>query len=190
MTIPLLKPKTMRLDAFHALLVGVPDDEMWELVRGHVVKSMVGVRWEHARIVSNLHVSLGQRLRAKGSPCRVFAESFRVEIGDDTSLFPDIMIACSPLPPRATAHRAPTVLMEVLSDDPSRDLGVKWEAYQAIEALRHYVLVERDRPRIEIRDRRPDGWEPRTLDGVGETLVLPALDLAIPFAEIYADLFA
>ena len=190
MTVPLLRPTPFQLDAFHAVLVDVPDDERWELIHGQIVKSMVGARWEHARIVSNLHFGLRQRLQDKRSPCRLFAESFRLEIGDDTSLFPEIMIACTPLLPRATAHRAPTVLMEVLSDDPGRDPGAKWQAYQAIETLRHYVIVERDRPRIEIYDRQADGWRSHTLDGLGETLALPALDLTMPLTEIYVDVFA
>ena len=192
MTHPLLKPKPLRLDDFHELLAGAPEDERWELIGGRVIRMMVGARWEHARIVSNLHIGIGHRLKARKSPCGIFSESFRVEVDDpDESMLPDIVVACSPLPPGATSLKTPTVLMEILSrGTEGHDRGIKWAAYQRISTLRHYVLVEREEPRIEVFDRNENGWSLRKLEGLGQTLTLPAIEIDIPLSEIYDSLFA
>ena len=182
----------MALDDFEELLADQPEDERWELIGGRVVRMMVGARWEHGRIVSNLHYELRRRFAAAGSPCRVFAETFRVKAEDAmSSLLPDIVVACRPLPPGATSFGDPTVLIEVLSDGTARrDRVEKWAAYQTLPSLRHYALVERDKPHIEIFDRRGEGWHGlRIADGLGASFDLPAHDVSIPLTEVYADLF-
>lgn len=191
MTSPLFKLKPISLADFNELLASAPEDARWELINGRVIRGMIGARWEHARIVSNLHIGLGRRLRDKGSPCRVFAESFRLQRDhEETSFLPDIIVACTPLASGATFLKTPTVLMEVLSDDTSAlDRGEKWAAYQTIESLQHYVLVARDAVRVELFQRTLDGCHVRTLDCLDQALELPAIDVAIPLAEIYADLF-
>lgn len=44
----------MALDDFEELLADKPRNERWELIGGRVVRMMVGVRWEHARIVRDI----------------------------------------------------------------------------------------------------------------------------------------
>ena len=44
----------MALDDFEKLLADKPRNERWELIGGRVVRMMVGVRWEHARIVRDI----------------------------------------------------------------------------------------------------------------------------------------
>ena len=108
-----------------------------------------------------------------------------------SSMLPDIAVACKPLPTGATSLDDPTVLIEVMSDGTRRrDRTEKWAAYQSLPSLRHYALVERDSPHIEVFDRRGDSWDGlRIVDGLDATFDLPALDVSIPMAEVYADLF-
>ncbi len=192
MNSPNLALKPMSLDDFEELLADQPEDERWELIGGRVVRMMVGARWEHGRIVSNLHYQLRRRFDASDSPCRVFAETFRVKAETAvSSMLPDIAVACKPLPPGATSFDDPTVLIEVLSDGTRRrDREEKWRAYQSLPSLRHYALVERDRPHIEIFDRHGDSWAGlRIADGLDATFDLPALEISIPMSDVYADLF-
>ena len=74
---PAHQPPLMSLDDFEELLADAPDDERWELISGRVVRMMVGARWEHNQIITNLNVALVNRFRANGSPCRTLVESFR-----------------------------------------------------------------------------------------------------------------
>ncbi len=83
----------------------------------------------------------------------------------------------------------PTVLVEVMSDGSvGRDRIEKWRVYQKLASLRHCVLVERDKPLIEIFDRAGETWAThRTIVGLDATLDLPAINVSVPLAEIYRD---
>ncbi len=67
-----------------------------------------------------------------------------------------------------------------------RDRFEKWAVYQKLPSLRHYVLVERDRPHIEVFDRIGETWSGvRILDGLDGTLDFPAIGVSVPVREIY-----
>jgi Uma2 family endonuclease len=182
----------MSFDDFEELLADKPKNERWELIGGRVVKMMVGARWEHHFIIQNLASGIRDRLRARKSPCRVFAETFYMkERLLDAAMLPDVIVRCGPLEPGATSINDPVVLCEVLSaGTEGRDRFDKWHVYQQLPALRHYVLVSRDRPHIEVMDRVDGEWSGlRVLDGLAATLALAALEVDIPLAEIYRDVF-
>ncbi len=180
----------MSLDDFEELLADKPHDEKWELIGGRVVKMMTGARWEHHFIVQNINFALSRHLRGAGSSCRVFTEPFRLkEDALNSSLLPDVIVRCGPMTPGATSLDDPTILVEVLSDGSvGRDRVEKWRIYQKLPSLQHYLLVERDKPVIEIFDRAGEAWfTQRLIEGLDASLDLSALDLTIPLAEIYRD---
>ena len=182
----------MSLEDFEELLADAPDDERWELISGRVVRMMVGARWEHNQIITNLNVALVNRFRAKGSPCRTLVESFRMQSEPaQSSLLPDLIVYYRRLSPGATAMSDPSVVFEVLSRGTQRrDREDKRAVYQTLPSLRHYVLVTRDRPHVEVIDREGAEWSGhRIADGLAATLTLPSLDVTLPLAEIYADVF-
>ncbi|WP_237480980.1 Uma2 family endonuclease [Lichenibacterium dinghuense] len=180
----------MSLDDFEELLADKPRDEKWELIGGRVVKMMTGARWEHHFIVQNMNFALSRHLRESGSPCRVFTESFRLKEDElDSSLLPNVIVRCGPMVPGATSLNDPTILVEVMSyGSVGRDRVEKWRVYQKLASLQHYVLVERDKPVIEVFDRAGEAWfSQRLIEGLDATLHLSSLDLSIPLAEIYRD---
>lgn len=149
---------------------------------------MVGARWEHARIVGNIARGMDNQFVAAGSPCQTFTETFYMkERALVSQLLPDVMVVCGDLEPGATSTAEPVVLVEVLSvGSVGRDRYEKWHIYQQLATLRHYVLVEQNRPHMEVYDRIDGTWAGfRVLDGMDAILTLPALDVASPFAEIY-----
>jgi Uma2 family endonuclease len=183
----------MSLDDFEELLADKPADEKWELVGGRVVRMMVGARWEHNYIIQNISGGLRDRLRAAGSPCRTLVESFRLrDQPNDSSMLPDVIVHCRPLAPGATSLNDPTVLVEVMSEgSKARDRFEKWAVYQRLPSLKHYALVERDRPHVETFDRSGDVWAGvQILDGLDATLALPAIGVELPLSEIYRDVIS
>ena len=110
----------------------------------------------------------------------------------DASLLPDVIVRCGPMTPGATSLEDPTILVEVMSDGSvGRDRVETWRVYQKLPSLRHYVLVERDKPLIEVFDRTGEAWfQQRLIEGLDAVLELSALDLAIPLAEIYRDVLS
>lgn len=180
----------MDLGDFEEYLADRPEDEKWELIGGRVSKMMVGARWEHHFVVQNVQFELTRRLRERGAGCDVFAETFWLkERFLDLAVFPDIMVRCGEgLDPDASSINDPIVLAEVLSPGSvERDRGDKYDLYRRLPSLRHYAMIERDRPVIDVIDRvGPHDWTVhRRIEGLDATLSLPALDLEIPLAEIY-----
>ena len=189
------RPKIERvsLTDFEEMLADRPEDEKWELIDGHVYKSMVGAAWEHHVIIDNIGLAISNHLRAKGLPCRVFRESFYLKKAfDDLAALPDVMVRCGPMKAGQTSVEDPMILFEVVSKgSQARDRMNKRVAYQRLPSLQHYILVERDSVLIDHYIRREDGWhgEP-PLDALSATLTLAAIDFTLPVAEIYRDVIA
>jgi Uma2 family endonuclease len=185
--------ETMSLEEFEELLPDMPRDQRWELIDGRVIRMMVGARWEHNIISQNIAYGLRQRLKARGAPCRVFLETFYMKSkAIESATLPDVMVVCGPMSVGATSADDPVIIVEVLSKGTaSRDRNEKWRAYRGLASLQHYALVEQDGARIHVYDRSGDVWgNLRSVEGLDETLLLPALDLTLPLSEIYEDVFS
>ncbi len=80
----------------------------------------------------------------------------------------------------------PTACFEVLSPSTKHlDRGGKLFAYHQIGSLKHIALVFPDEYRIEAWSRVEDGFEEQVVKRRGDALVIPALGVEIPLAEIY-----
>lgn len=183
----------MSLDDFEEMLADKPQNERWELIGGRVVRMMVGARWEHARIVQNIAFELERGFRTAGSSCQAFTETFFMKSRAlDAAMLPDVLVVCGDLEPGATSVDTPSVLVEVLSPGTeARDRFEKWQVYQQLPSLRHYVLAARDRAHIEVFGRVGEDWSGfRVLDGLDATLELPAIGAAITLRDIYRRVIA
>lgn len=181
----------MDLDDFEDYLADKPRDQKWELIGGRVVKSMVGARWSHHQIVQNINFFVRDHIRRSGSPCRTFMESFWLKQPFlKLAVFPDVMVHCGPPAPGATSIDDPIVLFEVVSPgSQERDRFEKGPLYRRLTSLQHYVLVERDTVSIDLLTRSGDrSWiESATIEGLDQTVSLPAIGIDLPLSEIYRD---
>lgn len=85
------QPRISLVD-FEEMLLNRPEHEKWELIDGRVVKSMVGARWVHHRIISNVDFALQSHLRGRKAPCHVFRETFYLtQDAADLNALPDLM---------------------------------------------------------------------------------------------------
>jgi Uma2 family endonuclease len=180
----------MDLDDFEDLVLDKPEDEKWELINGRVVRSMVGARLDHARIIQNVNFALRSHIRAKGLPCETFTESaWLKERFHKLAAFPDVMVRCGPIEPDAPFVADPLILIEVVSPTSgSRDYGEKAPAYMRLASAQHICLIDRDRIRVDVFDRRDEAWQPREpIESLSGTLELAALEFSMPVQEIYRD---
>ena len=180
----------MDFDDFEELLLDKPDGEKWELIGGRVIRGMVGARWDHNRIVVNITSALLASLRAKGSSCRPFSETFWLKQRFiDLAVFPDVVVQCAPLPSDAVSTDNPVALFEVLSrGSEQRDRVEKWQLYQRLSSLQHYVVVERDSVAIDVFDKVDAGWLARPrLESLGDAVDLHAIGVTVAAREIYRD---
>ena len=158
-------------------------DLRWEF-DGLQPVAMVGGTAAHSALQRNLAISIGGRLR--GKPCRFYGSDLKIEV-DGSVRYPDGMVVCTPVPPRATVVRDPVVLFEVLSDGTqATDRSEKNREYRATPSVRRYVMLEQDRVMATVFHREGDDWVGH-VHYEGALLALPEIGLEVPLAELYAD---
>ena len=162
-----------------------------EFYRGEVFPmvertAMAGGTETHASIIDNVHFALSLAVRPRG--CKVYNEAMRLRI-DAANLYtyPDLSVVCGDArfaDARRSALLNPVVLVEVLSPSTETyDRTTKWGFYTQIPSLQVYLIVSQDSPAVDVYTRDGDGWRVvRTTEGAA---LLPALDAALPLAEIY-----
>jgi Uma2 family endonuclease len=140
-----------------------------EFHRGEVF-ALVGGRRGHSRIIANLVRHLGNHLDS--SPCQVFSEGMKVQIGDDTVVYPGVFVT------RDKRFRfdeqvitEPVLVVEVLSPaTQGYHRSTKFTFYRRLPSLREYALIDPDTRGVEVFRPGQDGhW---TLFDMSDTAVL------------------
>ncbi|MDZ7592889.1 MAG: Uma2 family endonuclease [Rubrivivax sp.] len=177
----LAQPK-LSLEAFLAWEEG--QTEKHEFHRGEVF-AMTGARRVHGRVQGNIARELGNQF--KGSKCQVFSDTMKVQIGDDTILYPDVFVTCD----RADlatelVFRAPTLIVEVLSPSTQAyDRSQKFALYRRIAALKEYILVDPDTRRVEaFRRNAEDQWVLHDMSD-GDALEAASVGARITLADVF-----
>jgi Uma2 family endonuclease len=177
----LTQPK-LTLEAYLAWEEG--QEERHEFHRGEVF-AMTGGRRVHGCAVSNIVGEL--RIQLKGTHCRVFSESMKVQIGEDTILYPDVFVTCDPGDLRTERiFTAPTVVIEVLSPSTQAyDRSHKFALCRRIPSLREYILVDPDTRRVEgFRRNEQDQWVLHDMSD-GSELEAASIGVRVPLAEVF-----
>ncbi len=157
-----------------------------EFVNGRVVEMMINVTRNHADIATNLIILLrGQLDRSEFS---VGSADFAVRTPDGVR-FPDVYVDRRSTGARGTdlAAVAPVILVEVLSPSSlARDLHDKWNDYQGIDSLLHYLVVSHEEARVWLASRTGGVWQDiQTHVGFEEVVFLADINVSLPLAEIY-----
>lgn len=161
--------------------------ERHEFIRGEVF-AMVGARRVHG--IVSLNIAAGLKGLLRGSRCRVFNESMKLQAADDVMFYPDVFVTCDQADLRTDlVFRAPTVVVEVLSPSTqSHDRGIKFAWYRRVASLREYLLVDPDTRALELFRRGADG-----LFTLHDLTGMPQVDFAsigcsLPVDEIFDGL--
>lgn len=155
-----------------------------ELYRGEVF-AMVGARRVHGLVVGNLFAALKNHL--KGTRCRAFVESMKLQLGDDTIFYPDVFVTCDEQDLKTDMiFRKPSLVAEVLSESTQAfDRGLKFAAYRQLASLREYLLIDPTSRGVEVF-RRNDRGNFELFDQTGAAqLVLDSVSLALAMDEVF-----
>ena len=130
-----------------------------EYIDGQMYAMSGGTR-SHARVIRNVVIELGNRLR--GCPCEVVSSDMRLhsfEFGIYT--YPDIVVTCGPdklLDGQKDNLVDATLIIEVLSPSTRNyDRGEKFRFYRSLPSFAEYVLLPQDAVRAEHHVRQPNG---------------------------------
>lgn len=151
--------------------------------------AIAGGARRHGKIAMNLGREVGGKLRDRRS--EAFNAAVRVKI-EATGLYtyPDLSVVCGDNVEAEDDQDVivnPILIAEVLSESTEGyDRGKKFEHYRQIPALREYLLISQNEPRIEQFVLEPGrGWFLREAVGLGATLALPSIEITISLSEVF-----
>lgn len=159
-----------------------------ELLDGEVY-AMSGASPEHERIVGDTHISLNGQIRGKGY--EIFLSNLRLKLNKGTYFYGDLSVVCGePLFVLESGLKSlinPTLVIEVLSPSASDfDRGEKFRRYQTIESLQEYVLINQQKPVVEVDTRQLDGkWLYASVQGLDATTALESIGCTLRLADVY-----
>ena len=158
-----------------------------EYVAGEVY-ALAGASRRHNRIAMNIAASL--LAVSRGGPCRVSISDIKLRASEEVYYYPDVMLACDPTDNDAYAKARPCLIVEVASPaTASIDRREKWAAYQTIQTLREYLIVDQDEVRVELRRRENLREWSITQFEAGDVVELACLPgLKLPVDDLYRDL--
>ena len=154
---------------------------------GGYIHAMVGGTRAHNGIAGNLFVALKQQL--KDSPCRVFMNDIKVRVArEDSYYYPDVVATCAPAEARLDRGQvleSPCLIVEVMSPTTHKtDEREKWRAYQSLDSLQEYVLLDWRRIHATIHRRAQVGWI-RVELFENDSLSLDSVDFSERLRDIY-----
>jgi Uma2 family endonuclease len=151
-----------------------------------IIRMMAGGTRDHARVQMNLAIAAGNALR--GSGCRPYGPDMAVRTHDRSVRYPDLTIDCGGPDdqPQDLVLSDPRVVVEVLSPSTRDvDLRIKSYEYHAISSIDTIAFIDVEAEAVSIHQRIEGGWN-ESLFSTTLDLAMPALDLTIPRAEIFA----
>jgi Uma2 family endonuclease len=177
----LTQPK-LTLEAYLAWESEQP--ERHEFHRGEVF-AMGGGRRAYGCVVGNLLRHFLNQLA--GSRCRAFSGGMKLQVGDDTVLYPDVFVTCDKADlATEMIFKAPTLVVEVLSPSTQAyDRSQKFALYRRIPALQEYILVDPDTRRVEAFRRGADGlWDLHDMSD-GDTMEAASVGCRVALADVF-----
>lgn len=161
-------------------------DRRFEYWDGEIV-DMSGT-WNHSVISLNLAGVLREKIR---SGCTAFTGDLAVRPpGFQFFVFADAGVICGE--PKLEnvegidAITNPILLAEVLSPSTERrDRNEKRKAYQSIQSLREYLLIDQTAANVVRYIKEGDFWRQDGASGIDQSIALPSIDVTLVLSEIY-----
>lgn len=160
-------------------------EDRYELVGGFPLRMMAGASNRHDRLVVNLVIALGTRLR--GGRCIPFTGDGAVQTRTGQIRRPDAGVDSGLRDPEGYLAAEPKVIVEVLSPS-TRDFDTfeKLAEYKGVPSVEHILYVEPNRAEVALWSRdAAGGWAMSRIEDIASAAELPAIGLSLPLAEIY-----
>ncbi|NBC31749.1 MAG: Uma2 family endonuclease [Alphaproteobacteria bacterium] len=164
------------------------DDRHWQLIDGRPV-AMAPTSRTHAIIVGNLATEIGAALKARGRCTMEPGVGIVPPDRNDSWYEADLVVSCAPAEHGQRYAPEPVLIVEILSPSTEReDRTVKLPDYRRIPSVEEILLVDQQRPRIEVHRRTVDDmWSVELLDGMAASLCLTSISLTTDLAAVYAN---
>jgi Uma2 family endonuclease len=159
-------------------------EDRYEYWDGEVVSMSGGTR-NHNRISLNFSKLLDDALINRN--CEVYIADVKVQVEPGRKYFyPDVLVTCDKGDNDAQIVQFPCLIIEVLSPSTEAiDRGAKFARYRQFQSLQEYVLVQVDRPKVEVFRRNDrNQWVLSEYD-LDDRLLLESIGVEIAIADLY-----
>jgi Uma2 family endonuclease len=184
----------MTADEFLAWAESLPKEagkfELWDgevIVKHGPAGQMNAERSQHWDTKFAAGRALHDAVKRAGLPCHVAVDGPSVRFANDKLVEPDVLVYCGEKVPRDVLEVPdPLIIVEVLSPSTgTMDMGVKMQGYFGLPSVRHYLVIDPDRPLL-IHHKRGTGEtiETRIVNEPALRLDPPGLDLDL--TEVFA----
>ena len=161
------------------------EDPKYQLIDGEITM-MAPPHRNHTKIVSSLNTIISNHLDRIGRKCDVLPEKGAVIIPNSNGKHyqPDLLVECDVVDEVYSYN--PIIIMDVLSQDRSKDFKIKFNVYKTYDSLLEYVVIEQHIKRITVY-RKSNDWQ--SVDYVqGDIVYFESLNLEIDIEEIYKNI--
>jgi Uma2 family endonuclease len=115
-----------------------------------------------------------------------YVNDVKLRVGDD-AYYPDVMVACLPNQSRMW-ETAPCLIVEVLSPSTaSAERREKLRAYQSIESMLTYLIVDPETFDVAVHRRIGNCWASMNV-GPGEHVGLPCPQMTLAIDDLFENL--
>ena len=156
----------------------------YRIENGEVVPLASGADYNHNhdRILSNW-----SRLRYLLNDFDLYTADVRVQGEPGVKYFYPDVVVCERTNGDAETAQFPYLIVEVLSPSTEAiDRGAKFEAYRQVKSLQEYILVQVDRPKVEVFRRNDrNQWVLSEYD-LDDRLLLESIGVEIAISDLYS----
>lgn len=160
-------------------------DVRHEYVNGYVY-AMAGSSKRHNRIAGNIYRRLSEM---PDTDCESYIGDIKVRINEGKSYYyPDVVVGCDESDDNDDYYlEKPCLLVEVLSPSTERKDGTeKLLAYQMIESLQAYLLVDQDKCNVRMISKLGNGhWAFDTYDDMDDVVPISCPEMSLRVSDIY-----
>lgn len=157
------------------------------------VYALAGGTLNHGLICGNVYGELRLALKNQNNNCKPLSSEIKLHIESKNSfVYPDAMVICGEIELSKIDQNAvtnPILIVEVLSKSTANyDRGDKFHTYRQLKSLKEYVLIEQNKPVIEIYTRKADLWKIRRIEGLDQEIHFSSIDLTLKLSDLYYDI--
>jgi Uma2 family endonuclease len=164
-----------------------------EFHNGQIIR-MAGGKSKHNEIATNITTAIKYMVKPLPYKFRVYNSDQKIYIkAKDKAVYPDALVICEK--PEYWEGREdlivnPLLIVEVASGSTrTYDRGDKFLLYELLPSFREYVLVEQNKPQIEIWFREnADTWKKSIENDLNKSILLKSIGVSISLADVYDNI--
>jgi Uma2 family endonuclease len=120
--------------------------------------------------------------------CFVYINDVIVQTPTGKGYYPDVFVTCDSSADSTCVALRPNIIIEVLSRTTEViDRIEKWDQFQKIPSLEHYVLLTQREPIAEMYSRQGEKWLYERFTG-DDLVKFPSLEFEVRLSELYKKL--